>query len=212
MKVELLTITPNSEELIEIAGRTCYQSQKRAEHRSRKNFIRGLIKNGHHSVLEHAYATFRISGVSRSATHQLVRHRLCAFSQQSQRYVNEEDFNYVEPESIANNPNAHAIFAEFIGAARRSYKKLQQLGINKQDARFVLPSACESEIILSANFRELRHIFYLRCNGHAQWEIRNIALGMLGIMKEHVPSVFADFVVDKVSGTANTPFVCRSEW
>ena len=208
MKVELLAITPNSEELIETAGRTCYQSQKRDEHRNRKNFIEGLMKNGHYSVVEHAYATFRISGVSRSATHQLVRHRLCAFSQQSQRYVNEEDFNYVEPESIANNPDAHAIFAEFIGAARRSYKKLQQLGINKQDARFVLPNACESEIILSSNFRELRHIFYLRCNKHAQWEIRNIALDMLGIMKEYVPSVFADFVVDKISGTANTPFVC----
>src|SRR3990170_1849655 len=141
MKVELLAITPNSEELIETAGKACYQSQKRDEHRNRKHFIEGLIKNGHYSVLEHAYATFRISGVSRSATHQLVRHRLCSFTQQSQRYVDESNFNYVEPDPIKNNSKAHILFTKFMEEAKRSYSELQRLGIKNEDARFVLPNA-----------------------------------------------------------------------
>ena len=98
MKVELLSITPNAEELIESAGRTCYQSKSKDGQVGR--LIRALIKSGHESVLEHGYATFRISEVSRALTHQLVRHRLCSFSQQSQRYVNEKQFGYVIPPSI----------------------------------------------------------------------------------------------------------------
>jgi len=156
--------------------------------------------------LEHAYATFRITGVSRSFTHQLVRHRLCAFSQRSQRYVNEKNFAFVEPGSIREKTQAHKLFEEFMADAKNAYCKLQKLGIKNEEARFVLPNAVQSEIVLSANFRELRHIFCVRCDMHAQWEIREVALQMLRIMKKEASSVFGDFVIDEETATAYTPF------
>jgi len=206
MTVELIAITPNAEAVIEKAARTCYCSTPKAQSASEKNFIYRIIKNGHHSVLEHASATFRITSVSRNFTHQLVRHRLCAFSQRSQRYVNEKNFAFVEPESIRKKNEAHELFEWFIAEAKDTYCKLQELGIKNEDARFVLPNAVQSEIIISANFRELRHIFCVRCNRHAQWEIRNIALQMLRIMKKEAPSVFQDFLIDEEAVTAYTPF------
>ena len=206
MTVELIAITPNAEAVIEKAARTCYCSTQRAQPTSENNLIYRIIKNGHHSVLEHASATFRIIGVSRSFTHQLVRHRLCAFSQRSQRYVNEKSFAFVEPESIREKSEAHRLFEEFMADAKNAYCKLQELGIKNEDARFVLPNAVQSEIVLSANFRELRHIFCVRCNRHTQWEIREVALQMLRIMKKEAPSVFGDFVIDEETATAYTPF------
>lgn len=206
MTVELIAITPNAEVVIEKAGRTCYCSTPKAQPAGEKNLIHRIIKNGHHSVLEHASATFRITGVSRSFTHQLVRHRLCAFSQRSQRYVNEKSFAFVEPESIREKTEAHKLFEEFMAEAKKAYCKLQELGIKNEDARFVLPNAVQSEIVLSANFRELRHIFCVRCDRHAQWEIREVALQMLRIMKKEAPSVFGDFVIDEETATAYTPF------
>ncbi len=206
MTVELIAITPNAEAVIEKAARTCYCSTQRAQPTSENNLIYRIIKNGHHSVLEHASATFRIIGVSRSFTHQLVRHRLCAFSQRSQRYVNEKSFAFVEPESIREKAEAHRLFEEFMADAKNAYCKLQELSIKNEDARFVLPNAVQSEIVLSANFRELRHIFCVRCNRHTQWEIREVALQMLRIMKKEAPSVFGDFVIDEETATAYTPF------
>ena len=206
MKVELLAITPYPDRLIEDAGRTCYRSHSKARKGSEKQFVRKLIESGHHSVLEHAYATFRITGASRSFTHQLVRHRLCAFSQQSQRYVDERSFSYVEPPSIAAEPEAHGVFTRFMNDAKETYARLQALGIPNEDARFVLPNAVQSEIVISANFRELRHIFCLRCDRHAQWEIRYAALEMLRIMKKVAPAAFSDFVIDEETWTACTAF------
>ncbi len=196
MKVELLAITPNAERLIEEAGRTCYLSFDKAGEDTHKKFIRMIIRSGHYSVLEHAYATFKIRGGSRSFTHQLVRHRLCAFSQQSQRYVDESNFSTIMPESIEKNKEAKTLFEDFINNAKEVYTRLQSIGIKKEDARFVLPNAVESEIVISANFRELRHIFKERCSKAAQWEIREITLEMLKIMKEHAPTVFEDFEID----------------
>jgi thymidylate synthase (FAD) len=201
MKVELLFITPNAEKLIETAGRTSYLSLNKQGKDTEKDFIRMLIKNGHFSVLEHAYATFRISGVSRSFTHQLVRHRLCSYTQQSQRYVDESMFNYIEPDSIKNNSKAHSLFIKFIEEAKRVYLKLQKLGIKNEDARFVLPNAVESQIVVTANLREWRHIIKLRGSPDAQWEIRNVAIEMLKILKKHAPTVFEDFEIDKESST-----------
>ena len=206
MHVELIALTPDCEKVIERAGRTCYKSGSRIGPGSEAEFIRMVIKNGHQSVLEHPYATFRITGVSRSFTHQLVRHRLCAFSQRSQRYVDEQNFKYVEPRSIAELPEAHNRFEKFMAEAKEAYGTLQEMGIKNEDARFLLPNAVQSEIVLSANFRELRHIFCLRCHKKAQWEIRNVAMQMLRIMKEQAPSVFADFVIDEQTATACTPF------
>jgi len=206
MCVELIAITPNAEAVIEKASRTCYQSTSRTGQDSKRNFIRRIIENGHHSVLEHASATFRITGVSRSFTHQLVRHRLCAFSQRSQRYVNEKSFDFVEPEPIREKTEAHRLFRGFMAEAKNVYCKLQELGIKNEDARFVLPNAVQSEIVISANFREFRHILSVRCDRHAQWEIRNVALQMLRILKEEASSVFGDFVINEEMGTACTPF------
>jgi len=196
-KVELLSITPNAEKLIEAAGRTSYMSFDKQGKDSEKRFIRMLVKSGHHSVLEHAYATFRISGASRSFTHQLVRHRLCSFIQQSQRYVDESKFNYIEPDSIKNNPKAHSIFIDFMSKAKETYVKLNGLKIKKEDARYVLPNAVESQIVVSANFREWRNIIDLRGKAQAQWEIRRVAIEILRVLKKHAPNVFGDFEIDE---------------
>jgi len=195
--VELLSITPDAEKLIEGAGRTSYLSFDKQDEKSEKRFIRMLIKNEHLSVLEHAYATFRFSGVSRAFTHQLVRHRLASFIQQSQRYVDESNFHYIEPDSIKENPEAHSIFIEFIGRAKEAYLKLHRLKVKKEDARYVLPNAVESQIVVSANFREWRHIISLRGKLQSQWEIRRVAIEILKILKNHAPTVFGDFEVDE---------------
>lgn len=200
--ITLLAITPNSEKLIEEAGRTCYLSLDKIGDGTEKNFIRNCIKNGHLSILEHASATFRIQGASRAFTHQLVRHRLASFSQQSQRYVDENEFHYIVPPDIEKNSNAMIVFREFIEHSRTTYRTLRELGIKKEDARFVLPNALESQIVFSANFRELRFIFTLRLHRSAQWEIRRVCLMMLKIMKREAPSVFDDFIIDEDNWTA----------
>jgi len=192
LKVELLFITPDSERLIELAGRVAYQSFHRLKEGSEKEFVRMIRRSGHHSVLEHAYATFRISGISRACSHQLVRHRLCSFTQKSQRYVDEKDFSYVIPPSVEENEEAKKLFEEFMESARNTYVRLKELGIKNEDARYVLPNAAETEIVLTANFRELRHIISLRKDKSAQWEIRKLAHEMLRLLKEHAPSVFED--------------------
>jgi len=197
MKVELLFITTDAEKLIETAGRTAYQSFDKQGKDTEKKLIRMLIREGHYSVLEHAYATIRISGISRAFTHQLVRHRLCSYTQQSQRYVDESNFNYIEPESIKNDPKAHSLFTKFIEDAKRIYLELQRLGIKNEDARFVLPNAVESQIVVTANFREWRHIIELRGNPDAQWEIRKVAIEILKILKKHAATVFEDFEIDE---------------
>ena len=197
MKIELLFITPNAEKLIETAGRTSYLSFDKQGEGSEKKFIRMLIKRGHYSVLEHAYATFRISGVSRAFTHQLVRHRLCSFTQQSQRHVDESNFTYVEPPSIKDKAEAYRIFSKFIEYARETYTKLIEIDIPKEDARYVLPNAIESQIVVTANLREWRHIVELRGSPNAQWEIRKVAIEILKILKKHAPTVFEDFEIDE---------------
>lgn len=196
MKVKLLSITSTSEKLIEKAGRIAYLSFDKQKKGSEKNIVRFLIKHGHLSVLEHASATFRIYGASRAFTHQLVRHRLCSYTQQSQRYVNEKKFTYIEPESIQKNSKAHALFNNFIDKAKKAYSELQGLGIKNEDARFVLPNAIESQIVITANLREWRHIIELRGSSEAQWEIRKVVIEILKILKKYAPTVFGDFKID----------------
>jgi len=192
MQVDLISITPDAERLIEEAGRTCYRSQDRADEKSSARFVRMLVRRGHTSVLEHAKATFRISGISRVASHQLVRHRLCSFSQRSQRYVRQEEAEAVIPPTVMANPEARSLFDNSVEVSRQTYLNLIRLGIPKEDARFVLPNALETEIVLTANFRELRHIIEVRGTRDAQWEVRQVALEILKIMKVHAPNVFAD--------------------
>lgn len=202
--VTLLSITPGAEKLIEEAGRTCYLSLDRIDEGTEKSFIRNCIRRGHHSILEHASASFRITGASRAFTHQLVRHRLASFSQQSQRYVDEAGFNYVIPDTILADPETAMVFRGFMARAEEAYRELRERGIRKEDARFVLPNALESQIVFSANFRELRTIFHLRLDRSAQWEIRKVCIEMLRILQGEAPSVFGDFIIDGESMTARS--------
>jgi len=191
--VALLSITQDAEWLIESAGRTAYQSQDRITHESAGKFIKMLLSRGHESVLEHATATFRISGVSRAMTHQLVRHRLVSYTQKSQRYVDEEGFDYVIPESIMDGSQEdNRLYHSAITLARNAYERLVKRGFPKEDARFLLPNATETEIVVTANFRQWRHMIKLRTSIHAQWEIRAVFQNILMILKAECPSVFSD--------------------
>jgi len=192
MKIEILSITPNAEKLIEEAGRTAYQSFDKITDDSASKFIRRLIKMGHESVLEHAIASFHISNVSRTFSHQLVRHRLASFTQKSQRYYRESEFKYVEPESIKNNESAHAIFKSIMEYCNVGYNSLKDLGLKNEDCRFCLPEATQTELVITTNFREWRHIIKLRTDKAAQWEIRNVCTEILKILKEKAPSCFED--------------------
>ena len=190
MKVELIAITPDAERIIEIAARTCYQSGDKMVPEKLGELLPKLIAMGHESPFEHAYATFRLGDVSRAMTHQLVRHRLMAVSQKSQRYVSEGNFEWVVPPAVA--PGDRAEFDGDMEAIRALYKKWKDKGLKNEDARFVLPNACTTEMVVSANFREWRHVFSVRCHRRAQWEIREVCLAMLQALNRHAPHVFAD--------------------
>ena len=192
VKVELLSITPNSEELIEKGARVCYDSPEKPE--TRKQFIQNLIKRGHLGVVEHGVATFRIEGVSRACSHQMVRSRLVSWNQRSQRYVKESGFKYVIPPSIAQDKEKKQRYKDTMARLRNEYALMIKDGIPPEDARFVLPNACETELIMTANFREFRHFLQQRLDKHAQWEIRELAKQILKILVEQAPSVFCDIL------------------
>lgn len=194
MQIELIAITPDPETVIELAARTCYQSQDRQDDDSAGVLIGKLLAMGHETPLEHAYATFRISGCSRAMSHQLVRHRLMAVCQKSQRYVSEADFEYVTPPGLSAADRQE--FAEDMATIGSMYGKWKERGLRNEDARFVLPNACATELVISANFREFRHIFAMRCSRHAQWEIREACTEMLKQLHAHAPSVFGDLLAD----------------
>jgi len=197
MKVELIKITENPEKHIESCGRTCYKSTDKMTDKTTANFIKKIIKNGHESVLEHSSATFRVSGVSRALTHQLVRHRIgFSFSQQSQRFANQKngfEIEFVTPHSIKNADNEFRhIYLSAMNHADEAYYMLIESGIPKEDARFVLPNACCTEIVVTMNFRAARNFLKLRLDEHAQWEIREMAHLILDFLYKHAPNVFED--------------------
>ena len=195
MKITLLDITQNATDLIESIGRICYDS-KASPNYIKGTIVKNLIKNGHTSVLEHGKATFKIEGVSRSLTHQLVRHRLASYTQRSQRYCKEDNFGYVVPDSLLDdkylNSKAKEIFDKAMIDATNSYNSLIEAGLKPEDARSVLPNACFTTIVMTANFREWRSVFELRCEKHAQKEIRNLCNLILKCLYEHEPSIFED--------------------
>lgn len=201
MNIELIAFTPDPQRVIAAAARTCYLSFNRENEESDRKLIRQLIRRGHLSVLEHATATFRVRGCSRAFTHQLVRHRLCSFSQQSQRYVKEVDFATVTPPGIRENPEASKIYDDMLEKIRRRYCRLIELGIKKEDARFILPNAVVSEIVFSSNFRQLRHILILRGDPHAQWEIRGAFIRIGILLREIAPDCFFDLIIDEKQET-----------
>ena len=159
-----------------------------------------VLASGHESIFEHAVYTFEVKGVSRALTHQLVRHRMASYAQQSQRYVDMSEAAYIIPESIDKcltpaTPDGCPLNIEYVNAIRKCeevYRKLVNAGINPEDARYVLPNACTTNIVITMNARELRHFFAVRCCERAQWEIRELANKMLKICKEVSPTIFED--------------------
>lgn len=191
MKIDLLAYTPNPETLIAKCASTCYDSMPKELDKARKMII-GIIKSGHESCIEHASATFEISGVSRALTHELVRHRLFSFSQRSQRYVSEDASTYVIPDEITENKNALFLYKTLMDNIWETYKTLKQLGLKSEIARYVLPNACETKICVSGNFREWRNFLKLRLSKRAQYEIRILANLILDKLIEIAPSCFED--------------------
>lgn len=195
MKVKLIAITQylegdGTEGLIEYAGRKCYNSKPQGNPGA---FIQKLLTAGHETPIEHASATFDIEGISRVCSHQLVRHRIASFSQRSMRYVDQMGAANVIPPSIMNDNEALLVWKDASREGKIAYTKMINLGIPKEDARFVLPLATETGLVVTMNFRELRAVFKLRLDKAAQWEIRELAGRMLELVRPYAPSVFADF-------------------
>lgn len=200
MHVQLIAVTryvgpgapgaEDSERLVERAGRVCYRSAGGRDTSATARFIQRRVDEGHESIIEHASASFEIYGISRACSHQLVRHRIASYSQESQRYVDMADPDWVVPPEIACHPEALGIWEAFCEEARRTYRRLRDMGIRKEDARFLLPNATATRLVMTANFRELLHIFRLRITPHAQWEIRELSVRMLEAVLPHAPSVF----------------------
>lgn len=196
IKVELISITKDPESVIEIAARTCYDTRHKIFDKNRGKFLQKLMKAGHMSVFEHAWATFDISGISRACSHQLVRHRLASFSQRSQRYVREEGFEYITPATIKNNSQAAELYHKLMKQLQIAYKSLLDMKIPKEDARFLLPNACPTKLVMSANFREWLHISELRLAPSAQWEIRELARQILKILRQEAPNIFGHLQIE----------------
>lgn len=198
MKVILINHTPNPDKTCAAAALGCHSDLDSCELLSQlsdqktRNILKKTIGSGHHSVIEHANFTFCISGVSRALTHQLVRHRIASFSQQSQRYVKMNEPEYVIPPAIDGNPVAKKEYQEFMETSWKTYRSLMDMGINAEDARFVMPNAATTAITVTMNARELRHFFELRCCSRAQWEIREMAWQMLDLAKKAAPVIFED--------------------
>lgn len=205
LKVEVLRYTPDGEKLIAAAAKLCYSSvgiseiEENLNEDNTEKFLQHLINLNHESPIEHVSFTFAVEGVSRTLTHQLVRHRIASFSQQSQRYVKLEQFEYIMPPAIENNEEAKALFKQAMSEDQKyydkitnilfeeNYKKYIDLGLKEkeakskaekesiEDARYIFPNACESKIVFTMNARTLLNFFRLRCCNRAQWECDTFA-------------------------------------
>ena len=195
VKVELIAYTPNPDAVCNVAAGTCVSEDIPNMEMSVNKYraLKGALASGHESVAEHANFTFAISGVSRACLAQLSRHRLMSLSVQSQRYVQLDDFEYGIPKSIQDDEGARDVFINCMTCINDIYCSLiEDYHIPAEDARAVLPNACKTNIVLTANARELRHIFALRCCTRAQGEIRELANRMLELVEEVAPTIFED--------------------
>ena len=181
MKVELIDITKNADDLIIKCARVCYRSDSNPE--SDKKLLKALFTSKHLSVFEHAKATFMISGISRTCSHQLVRHRMASYSQESQRYVSQENFDYILPESLQGENNKFRS-VEFMDEIKSIYLRMIKDGIPKEDARAILPGGTATKIAVTMNFRSIMNFLDLRLPKNAQSEIREIAIRMLLQLKK----------------------------
>ena len=221
VKVWLLSHTPQPEKTVASAARVCYsavggeQLMEKITDEKAQEFVQMLAEIGHESPIEHASFTFAVEGVSRSLLAQLTRHRIASYSVQSQRYVKTSDFNYVIPPEIERDEKALERYNRIMSDIAKGYDELSEILYNKhigeicpegkptksqrskaekmaiEDARFILPNACETKLIMTMNARSLQNFFRLRCCGRAQWEIRDLAWQMLALCKQAAPALFA---------------------
>nr|DAZ07241.1 MAG TPA: Thymidylate synthase complementing protein [Caudoviricetes sp.] len=175
MKVTLIQATPNPIETIAQIASICYDSDPK----NPLGLVKHLYRNGHHSVFEHIYFTFKIEGISRACSHQLVRHRHCSFTQRSQRYCSEDGFKVILPPSIEKDYSSECDYEHIVRDIDEAYAELQNNGIPNEDARYILPNACETSLYLSCNLRELIHMSNERLCSKAQWEIRQLVQQMV---------------------------------
>ncbi|MDP3058122.1 MAG: FAD-dependent thymidylate synthase [bacterium] len=196
MRVTLLEYTQNADELVAAAARLCYSGEDIQTIRTRvggkraQELVAKLLHMGHESPLEHVSFSFGVEGVSRALSHQLVRHRIASYSQQSQRYVSMNNFPYVIPPSIIENEHALKDFQQCMSNILNAYQALSKI-VPQEDARYVLPNACETQLVVTMNARSLYNFFNLRCCNRAQWEIRQLARTMLAVVLEVAPAVFS---------------------
>lgn len=196
MKVTLLTHTPDPERAAAAASRQCYSRHSATKAFSEfnqediKKQLGIILKNGHLSVLEHCSFTFAIEGISRACSHQLVRHRIASYSQQSQRFVRLNEIEFIVPEKIAADHDSRKRYLDALNACRDAYAELVEKGVPAEDARYVLPNATPTKIVVTMNARSLINFFELRCCLSAQWEIRALADEMLRLVKAVAPTIF----------------------
>jgi thymidylate synthase (FAD) len=197
IKVTILSHTIDPEQTIVAAIRQCYSSKGGVELKEKtkpelkEKLIKQIVSSGHTSTIEHATFTFAVEGVSRALTHQLVRHRVASYSQQSQRYVEEKnELEYIIPPKIKKNKQALELYEQQIKEAHKIYQDIIKLDIDKEDARYLLPNAAETKIIITMNARELLHFFEKRSCTRAQWEIRILSQKMLAEVKKIAPIIF----------------------
>ena len=195
MNVKLIGFTPNPEKLPAMAAKLTHSKTKpqdldKSSEKELKSILEYVVNLGHTSVIEHTCFTFAISDVSRSLTHQLVRHRIASYAQQSQRYVNLKEPNYVIPPTIEKDKEMKNAYKETMEIIWKQYNKLIEMNIPAEDSRYVLPNATCTNIIVTMNARSLLNFFELRCCLHAQWEIRKLANKMLQEVKKIAPTIF----------------------
>ena len=216
MNVILLQYTPEPERTVALAARLCYSPTSLGELREKlsatdiQSFLEKIMSLGHQSVLEHASFTFGIEGISRTTSHQLVRHRLASFSQQSQRYVSHAKlFAAVIPDTVRELPEARELFEKELASIHEVYARLVAMGIPAEDARYILPNATETKIMVTMNARELLHFFAVRCCQRAQWEIRAMAIEMLRLVRPLAPTIFREAGPGCLSGPCpEGPMTC----
>jgi thymidylate synthase (FAD) len=195
MRVKLISRPEEPDRICASAALSCYSEEPASsilegmsDEKARKAIAK-IVGMGHLSVIEHAYFTFSVEGVSRALTHQLVRHRIASYSQQSQRYVPMDEAEYIVPPSISADKEAKRRYEELMDCIWKAYSELAET-VPKEDARYVLPNACNTNITVTMNARELWHLFSLRCCRRAQWEIRKMAWLMLSEVRKVSPILF----------------------
>lgn len=195
MKVKLISHTPNPDKLCGSAASVAYseegfEANYDKDDDSAQKILKHCVKSGHHSITEHASFTFSVEGISRACSHQLVRHRLASYTQQSQRYVKFEELPYVTPPLIEKNAEHKKLFENIMNQLSENYKKLIDAGVPAEDARYIYPNAAKTNLAVTMNARELMHFFALRCCERAQWEIRELADLMLKEALKAAPIIF----------------------